>query len=120
MVRSIPDYLVETSLRGGFIWLQLTDHWWPVTADPVQDLYLKELRNYKPTPVKPGDADAHVQKFSPPSPPPSPEESSIANDLKAYESQEVEVEGQAAAGEAAPKEESWFEDEDEDEAHAAH
>jgi F-type H+-transporting ATPase subunit h len=103
-----------------FIWLQLTDHWWPVTADPVQDLYLKELRNYKATPVKPGDADAHVQKFSAPSPPPSPEESSIANDLKAYESQEVEVEGQAAAGEAAPKEESWFEDEDEDEAHAAH
>jgi F-type H+-transporting ATPase subunit h len=33
--------------------------------------------------------------------------------LKEYESQQVEVEGQAAPGEAAPKEESWFEEEDE-------
>ncbi|KAH8694919.1 putative mitochondrial F1F0 ATP synthase subunit Atp14, partial [Talaromyces proteolyticus] len=89
-------------------------------ADPVQDLYLKELRAYKPKPIKPGDADAHVQKFSAPKPPPSPEESNIANDLKAYETQEVEVEGQAAAGEAAPKEESWFEEDVEDAQPASH
>jgi F-type H+-transporting ATPase subunit h len=43
----------------------------------------------------------------------------IASDLKAYEAQEVEVEGQAASGESAPVEESWFEDE-EDEAPTAH
>lgn len=89
-------------------------------ADPVQDLYLRELRAYKPTPVKPGDADAHVLKFSPPAAPQSPEEANLANELKSYESQEVEVEGQAAAGEAAPVEESWFEEEPEEEAHAAH
>ncbi|KAJ5887983.1 hypothetical protein N7495_008024 [Penicillium taxi] len=71
-------------------------------ADPVQDLYLKELKAFKPTPLKAGDADAHVQ-----------------NELSAYQSQEVEVEGQAAAGEAAPVEESWFE-EDEEEVAAAH
>ncbi|KAL5002349.1 ATP synthase complex subunit H-domain-containing protein [Aspergillus recurvatus] len=88
-------------------------------ADPVQELYLRELRAYKPTPVKPGDADAHVQKFSAPAAPKSPEEANLANDLSSYESQEVEVEGQAAAGEAAPAEESWFE-EDEDETPAAH
>ncbi|KAL1984158.1 hypothetical protein VTN96DRAFT_9379 [Rasamsonia emersonii] len=88
-------------------------------ADPVQDLYLRELRAYKPTPPKPGDAEAHVQKFTVPTPPPSPEEANLANELKAYESQEVEVEGQAAAGEPAPVEESWFEEE-EDEAPAAH
>ncbi|CAK37673.1 hypothetical protein AnigIFM63604_001267 [Aspergillus niger] len=89
-------------------------------ADPVQELYLRELRAYKPTPVKPGDADAHVQKFAPPAAPQSPEEANLANELKSYESQEVEVEGQAAAGEAAPVEESWFEEEPEEEAHAAH
>ncbi|KAK2767805.1 hypothetical protein FQN54_003964 [Arachnomyces sp. PD_36] len=88
-------------------------------ADPVQDLYLRELRAYKPTPTKPGDADAYVQKFSAPKPPVSPEESNIAGDLKAYETQEVEVEGQASSGEAAPVEEDWFED-DEDTAEAAH
>ncbi|OKL63552.1 hypothetical protein UA08_01292 [Talaromyces atroroseus] len=88
-------------------------------ADPVQDLYLRELRAYKPKPTKPGDAEAHVQKFSAPKPPPSPEEASLANELKDYETQTVEVEGQAAAGEEAPKEESWFE-EDEEETAAAH
>lgn len=88
-------------------------------ADPVQELYLRELRAYKPTPIKPGDAEAHVQKFSVPAAPKSPEEANLANELKSYESQEVEVEGQAAAGEAAPAEESWFEEEEE-EAPAAH
>ncbi|KAL4958292.1 ATP synthase complex subunit H-domain-containing protein [Aspergillus filifer] len=82
-------------------------------ADPVQELYLRELRAYKPTPIKPGDAEAHVQKFSIPAAPKSPEEASLANELSSYESQEVEVEGQSAAGEANPVEESWFEEEDE-------
>lgn len=88
-------------------------------ADPVQDLYLRELKAYRPTPIKPGDAEAHVQKFALPKAPPSPEEANLAGELSAYESQEVEVEGQAAAGEAAPVEESWFEEEEE-EAPAAH
>ena len=88
-------------------------------ADLVQDLYLKELRAFKPAPTKPGDAEAHVQKFSIPKPPPSPEEANLAGELSSYEGQQVEVEGQAPAGEAAPVEESWFED-DEDEEGAAH
>ncbi|OAX82628.1 hypothetical protein ACJ72_03021 [Emergomyces africanus] len=87
-------------------------------ADLVQDLYLREVRAYKIPPAKPSDADAHVQKFNAPKPPPSPEEANIAADLKAYESQVVEVEGQAASGEPAPIEEDWFEDEEE--APAAH
>ena len=89
-------------------------------ADLVQDLYLKELRGYKPPPVKPSDSEGHVQKFSSPKAPQSPEESDIANDLKAYENQQVEVEGQASGGEASAIEEDWFEDEEEEEAHAAH
>ncbi|KAN0083300.1 ATP synthase complex subunit h domain containing protein [Elaphomyces granulatus] len=101
--------------------LFMADVWqfWGIAADPVQDLYLRELRSYKPTPPKPGDADAHVHKFNVPRAPPPPEEMNIASDLKAYEAQEVEVEGQAASGESAPVEESWFEDE-EDEAPTAH
>ncbi|KAI9373046.1 ATP synthase complex subunit H-domain-containing protein [Aspergillus egyptiacus] len=88
-------------------------------ADPVQELYLRELRAYKPAPIKPGDAEAHVQKFSVPAAPKSPEEANLANELNSYQAQEVEVEGQAAAGEAAPAEESWFEEEEE-ETPAAH
>lgn len=89
-------------------------------ADLVQDLYLRELKGYKPPPVKSSDSEGHVQKFSPPKAPQSPEESDIANDLKAYENQQVEVEGQAAGGEASATEEDWFEEEEEEESHAAH
>lgn len=68
-------------------------------ADLVQDLYLKELKNYKPVPPKASDAAEHVHKFTIPKPPPSPENISLADDLKAYEEQRVEVEGQTAEGE---------------------
>lgn len=84
----------------------------------MQDLYLRELRAYKPTPTKPSDADAYVAKFNAPKPPPSPEESNIASELKAYETQEVEVEGQASSGEPTPVEEDWLEFEDVEEAPA--
>ncbi|EEQ27898.1 ATP synthase H chain [Microsporum canis CBS 113480] len=88
-------------------------------ADPVQDLYIRELAAYKPAPRKANDADAHVQKFVAPSPPPSPEESNISADLKAYETQAVEVEGQGQeAGEPTPIEEDWLEmDEEKPAAH---
>ncbi|KAI9821365.1 MAG: hypothetical protein M1832_003371 [Thelocarpon impressellum] len=89
-------------------------------ADLVQEMFISELKKYKPTPIKPSDADAHVQKFELPKLPPSPEESNIASDLKAYEEQQVEVEGQANTGEASAKEDDWFEDEPEEEAVAAH
>ena len=73
-------------------------------------MYLKELRAYKPPPTKPGDADAHVQKFSPPAVPKSPEESNLASEMKAYEDQQVEVEGQAVAEGTQQPEDDYFED----------
>jgi F-type H+-transporting ATPase subunit h len=87
----------------------------PLPADLVQDLYLKELKAYKAPAIKAGDADAHVQKFAPPKAPQSPEETDIANELKAYEAQAVEVEGQAEAGSLVEKEMDWFEEEPEEE-----
>jgi F-type H+-transporting ATPase subunit h len=55
-------------------------------------------------------------KFAPPAAPKSPEEGNIANELKSYEDQEVEIEGQAVAapGET-PAEQDWFEDDVEEE-----
>jgi len=90
-----------------------------LAADPVQEMYLRELKNYKPPQVKQTDAEEHVQKFNMPKPPPSPEESDIANELKTYETQQVDIEGQSSEGGSAVVEEDWFEEE-EDEAHAAH
>ena len=84
-------------------------------------MYLKELKAYKAPPTKPSDAEGHVQKFQLPKAPPSPEEADIASELKAYESQVPEVEGQAGESGAAPAEHNWFEEEpEEEEGHAAH
>ncbi|KAI9704335.1 MAG: hypothetical protein M1836_007196 [Candelina mexicana] len=89
-------------------------------ADIVQDLYLRELKAYKPAPVKASDADGHVQKFSAPKAPSLPEEGDMANDLKAYEDQQVEIEGQATSGEGAAEDKDWFEDDLEEEPSGAH
>lgn len=87
-------------------------------ADLVQDLYIKELKAYKPTPIKASDSEGQVQIFNAPKPPKSPEEADIANELKAYESSTVELEGQAADGAPAAPEQDWFEEEPEEDAHA--
>lgn len=85
-----------------------------VIADLVQDLYLRELRNYKVPQVKASDSDGHVNKFKAPQAPKSPEESDLANDLKAYESQKVEVEGQTSDASSSAAEQDWFEEPDYD------
>lgn len=82
-------------------------------ADLVQDLYLRELKNYKVPQVKASDAEGHVQKFSIPQAPASPEETDIANELKAYETQSVDVEGASGEDGTVLPEEDWFEEEDE-------
>jgi F-type H+-transporting ATPase subunit h len=81
-----------------------------LTADLIQDLYLKELRAYKPPPQKASDAEGHVQKFTPPAAPKSPEETNLASEMKEYEEQVVEIEGAAAPGETQSAEEDFFED----------
>ncbi|KAK4241586.1 hypothetical protein C8A03DRAFT_41068 [Achaetomium macrosporum] len=88
-------------------------------ADFVQELYLKELKAYKPTPVKESDAAGQVATFSLPKAPKSPEEADLASSLKEYESMAVEVEGQeaTAAGQpAAPAVDDWLVLEEEEEA----
>ncbi|KAK6200834.1 ATP synthase F0 subcomplex subunit H atp14 [Pestalotiopsis sp. IQ-011] len=86
-------------------------------ADFVQELYLKELKAYKPTPVKESDSVGQVQTFSAPKTPKSPEEADLASSLKEYESMAVEVEGQEAVapGAAAPVVEDWLVEEEDDE-----
>ena len=79
------------------------------TADFVQELYLKELKAYKPAPVKDSDAVGQVSTFSTPKAPKSPEETDLAASLKEYETMAVEVEGQEATASAAePAAEDWL------------
>ncbi|KAJ0387215.1 hypothetical protein COL922a_002828 [Colletotrichum nupharicola] len=89
-------------------------------ADFVQELYLKELKAYKPAAVKDSDAQGQVQTFSVPQTPKSPEETDLAASLKEYESMAVEVEGQDAAVAAGgqPVQHDWLMiEEDEQEPH---
>jgi F-type H+-transporting ATPase subunit h len=89
-------------------------------ADFVQELYLKELKAYKPTPTKESDSEGQVKTFAVPKTPASPEEADLASSLMEYESLSAEVEGsEAAAGgaTAAPTLPDWFEEEPEDNAH---
>ena len=64
-------------------------------------------------PTKPSDAEGHVQKFSAPQAPRSTEEPDLASQLKSYQDQSVEVEGQHEQSSAQDSEPDWFE-EDED------
>ncbi|KAL2261613.1 hypothetical protein VTK26DRAFT_3788 [Humicola hyalothermophila] len=87
-------------------------------ADFVQELYLKELKAYKPTPIKESDSVGQVATFTLPKTPKSPEEADLASSLKEYETMAVEVEGQeaTAAGQtAAPVIEDWLVEEEEEE-----
>lgn len=71
---------------------------------------MKGLKEYKAPPQKASDAEGSVQKFNPPSTPKSPEESNLASEMKAYEDQTVEIEGQATSEEQHEPEEDYFED----------
>ncbi|KAI1094265.1 ATP synthase complex subunit H-domain-containing protein [Rostrohypoxylon terebratum] len=85
-------------------------------ADFVQELYLKELKAYKPTPIKDSDAVGQVQTFTVPKTPKSPEEADLASSLKEYENMAVEVEGNEGASASTPAVvEDWLVDEEEEE-----
>ena len=87
-------------------------------ADMVQDIYLKELKGTKPSPVKAGDEKGLVREFHLPKAPQSPEEADLQNELKSYEEQVPEVEGQGEQSQA--PEQDWFEEEVEEDEELVH
>ncbi|KAF8453474.1 mitochondrial F1F0 ATP synthase-like protein subunit Atp14 [Terfezia claveryi] len=87
-------------------------------ADIVKDIYIRELTAYKPAPIKLTDAEGQVKQWKAPAPPSAPTEGTqgLANELAAYEAQEVEVEGATTTeGGAIVAEQDWFEEDIEDE-----
>ncbi|KAK5990631.1 ATP synthase subunit H [Cladobotryum mycophilum] len=89
-------------------------------ADFVQELYLKELKAYKTPQVKEADSEGQVQVFSMPKTPASPEETNLADNLKAYETMAVEIEGQDASAQSSStpaKLPDWLEAEEDEPKH---
>jgi F-type H+-transporting ATPase subunit h len=61
-------------------------------TDPIQELYLRELRSYKPTPPSPEEAEAQTKSWRTPRPPKVPDTSAAPSDeVQSYASEEVTV-----------------------------
>lgn len=60
--------------------------------DPIQELYLRELRNYKPILPSPDEAEAQTKTWSPPRPPKIPDISAApAEEIQQYAAEQVSV-----------------------------
>ncbi|KAI1317360.1 hypothetical protein EDD11_008540 [Mortierella claussenii] len=63
----------------------------PLMQDILKDLYIKELKGYKPAPeTKGNDASTQVKEFKPPAAPATPGVDAAA-DLSAWETANVEI-----------------------------
>ena len=78
-------------------------------ADLVRDLYLRELKNYKAPATSPNDHQGHVKQWTVPTPATPPAVEVDEGEVGAYEAQQVEIEGGAAAADAG---DDWFEEKD--------
>lgn len=81
----------------------------------VSDLYIQNIKEFKPSPISAKDAEEAVKPFKLPAKPSVPESEISADGVSAYESAEVETQS-APKGEAAPAED-WFVFEEEEEHH---
>ena len=60
--------------------------------DPIQELYLRELRNYKPKPPSAEEAEAQTKTWRPPKQPKIPDTSSApVEEISSYASETVDV-----------------------------
>lgn len=78
----------------------------PRTHNAVSDLYIQQIKQFKPSPVS-ADAEG-IKHFKLPSKPAIPSDEVSADAVSAYESSEVETESAPAAGSGQAAEEDWF------------
>lgn len=92
-----------------------------VRQNALQELYLKELKNVKLSPLTAQDAEASVKPWAEPSKPSIPEvEAQGPEELQAYKNEPVETLSESAGGAAQePVEEDWLvlEDAEEEASH---
>ena len=80
-----------------------------LTSDIVTDMYLKSLKEFKPTPSKASDAEGQVKAWSVPKAPSAPAVASdVSGELSAYESSEADA-TDAKASSSSESDGDWFE-----------
>ncbi|KAF5092521.1 hypothetical protein D0Z00_004545 [Geotrichum galactomycetum] len=79
-------------------------------ADLIQDLYVKEVKAFKPAAISAADAASSVKSWAAPAAPAAPAvEGDVAAELAEYEAQAVEVESAKPVDASANAEvEDWF------------
>lgn len=89
----------------------------PARANLVSDLYIQNIKAFKPTPLSQSEIESSVHKFTPPAPAQVPQDDISTQDLTLYEAAPVETQEVDSTGAAAPQAEDWFVFENDEEAH---
>lgn len=90
----------------------------PQRSNLVSDLYIQQIKAFKPTPLSNKDAESSVKSFQLPNKPSVPESEISADALSQYESSDVETAAAEPSSAAEPAaEEDWFVFEEEEEHH---
>ncbi|SCV00462.1 LAME_0G09868g1_1 [Lachancea meyersii CBS 8951] len=80
-----------------------------VTANAIQDLYLREIKNVKLQPLSAKDAEANVKPWSAPKAPQVPDlEGQGPEALKAYAEEDVQVSKTKEESAAESEEQDWL------------
>ena len=82
----------------------------PQRSNLVSDLYIQQIKAFKPTPFSENDVESSVKAFQLPTKPSVPESEISADTLSQYESSEVETAASepSSVGNEAAVEEDWF------------
>lgn len=83
----------------------------------MTDLYVQQIKQFKPQAISQQEIDSAVKAFQLPSKPSVPEAEVSADNLSAYESSEVEASVAAPSSNSIAAEEDWFVFEEEAESH---
>lgn len=81
----------------------------PQRSNLVSDLYIQQIKAFKPTPLSNKDAESSIKSFQLPNKPSVPESEISADALSQYESSDVETAATEPSSAAEPAaEEDWF------------
>lgn len=88
----------------------------PQRNNLVADLYVQQIKQFKPTPVAVDQAEG-IKEFKLPAKPSIPSDEVSADAVASYESAEVDTESAPVSGSAPAAEEDWFVFEEAEEHH---
>ncbi|KAK6454540.1 F1F0-ATPase complex, subunit H [Scheffersomyces xylosifermentans] len=89
----------------------------PRRSNLVSELYIQQIKAFKPTALSAKEIDSAVKAFQLPAKPSIPATEIAAEALAEYEASEVETASTPSSSGAAPVEEDWFVFEEEAEEH---